>query len=174
MTRDDDSACRGTCEDGARTNGSWPGPAKDVYRDPDTPHAAVRWARAIVALTKARDDPRTLGVWAHQVGVSTSQLRSYCALAGLNTKRSLDFARLLRAFSRRRYSGWSLENLLDYSDPRTIRRLLMRAGLADQYRSNTPDVLTPERFVTTQQLISDPTALNEVLRCIDTRSTPPG
>lgn len=94
-----------------------------------------------------------MDAWAQRAGISASQLRTYSGLVGVSAKDSLDFARLLRAVLHNQDRNWSLPEVLDCSDPRTIARLLSRAGFVDLPRGNA------ESFVMNQTLIR-----NEVLR----------
>jgi hypothetical protein len=121
------------------------------------PHAAQRLARCLVAAVTASRDPRTFLMWARDVGVGSTQLRGYCRLVKVAPKQGLDFARLLRVAVQRSPSGYSIEDLLDIADARTLRSLLMRAGL-----SHARFPTTGAAFINQQVLIQDGVLLAEL------------
>lgn len=121
------------------------------------PHAAQRLAACIAAAVRANRDPRTFLLWARDAGVSSTQLRGYCRLAELAPKQCLDFARLLRVSMQRSPSGYSIEDLLDVADERTLRSLLVRAGLS--YPGFPMDGAA---FINTQVLIRNEVLLTQL------------
>lgn len=128
-----------------------------VQEPADSPHAAQRLARCMVAVVGSSRDPRTFSMWAREAGVSPTQLRGYCRLVALGPKHCLDFSRLLRVAMHRSSSGYSLENLLDISDTRTIRSLMRRAGVTlAQFPTDG------NTYVQKQALIKDPVLLAQV------------
>jgi hypothetical protein len=118
-------------------------------------HIAERWARTIWAAVQAESDPRTLDDWAHASATSVSTLRSWSYLAGVPPGRSLRLARLLRAVARASAENEEPESLLDVSDPRTLRRLLVSAGLAQrEMPSDVPVFLSAQTLVTAPLLLA--------------------
>lgn len=125
-------------------------------------HAAKRWAMAVVHAVDSPFDPRTLRLWGRHIGSSSGTIRNWCRTANLSSKRSIDFARMLRAVVRARQRNASLENLLDVVDKRTIAKLL-RLG-----RERHPDAAdmrlptTAGEYLALQQWIRNASALAEV------------
>lgn len=128
----------------------------------DTTHcrfyAAERWANAVYAVSKSRDDPRTVTHWGRLVGASRSTLSTWCRAVGLSPRHSLELARLIRALLATHGQVALLQQVLDISEPRTLNRLLQRAGLP----ADRTNVVVAE-FVATQRLVSHPIAINELL-----------
>lgn len=93
------------------------------------PHAADRWAHAVMALVPSPDDPRNLESWGRFIGVSRGALRMWCKVADMRPKESLDFARLLRAVVLAQGRTWDPANFLDIVDSRSMARLLERGNL---------------------------------------------
>ena len=84
----------------------------------------------MVAAISAPEDPVTLDKWARLPCVSVSTLRARCYAAGVLPKRSLDLARLLRAFTHAPAERCIPTDLLDAKDVRTAQALLVRAGVS--------------------------------------------
>jgi CheY-like chemotaxis protein len=127
-------------------------------------HAAARWAEAVIRVIDAPRDPRTLAIWARIIGASTASLRSWCRLAGLSPKRSLNAARMLRAIN---YSASlkRLEDVFNVTDRRTLRSLLT---LGDPgRRRSVPE--TFDEFFVNQRWINSPSALQELKRLLQSR-----
>ena len=61
------------------------------------PHSLRRWANIVTQVVPLNADPRTLREWSRAVAVSVGALRNWCRTAGLSARRSLMFARILRA-----------------------------------------------------------------------------
>jgi DNA-binding response OmpR family regulator len=127
------------------------------------PHALDRWARAIVCVVRSPKDPRTVRGWADACNVSAGALRNWCSTARLRPKRSLDFARLLRAVVRSAGSRQSAENLLDAVDRRTLSKLLCRGGIHQQVCDSSLD-----KFLDGQTLIQNLQAVEVVKRLMST------
>jgi len=125
-------------------------------------HAAARWARAVAPTVDSPRDPRTILDWSRIVFSSPSALRNWCCMAGLSPRRSLVFARLLRAVSLGRRGRHKPENLLDVVDRRTLVGLLKLAGLNP--RQDLPDSV--DAFLEQQTLVRDPDALLEMRRAL--------
>lgn len=128
------------------------------------PHAAARLARAVASVLDAPKDPRTITNWSQLIATSPGALCTWCRTAGLSPRRSLVFARLLRAVSLGSTGHHKPENLLDVVDRRTIGRLLTFAGLpATTFPSSVDD------FLRRQTLIRDAETMSEILRVVGRR-----
>lgn len=130
--------------------------------NPYRPHAVVRWANALAPVLGSPTDPRTIADWARIVFSSPGALRNWCYAASMSPRRSLIFARLLRAISASRRAHRRPEQLLDVVDARTIRAMLASAGF--KAPSQVPSEI--DEFIDRQRLIVDPTALAEVRTAI--------
>lgn len=112
-----------------------------------------RWALLVAGAVSAPKDPRTLGLWARHVGVGATTIRARCRVAGVAVLSSRDLGRLLRVVARSNLPnrGWDPAAELESCDPRTLRRLLVAAGLADWPTRAAPpsieDLLTRQSFV---------------------------
>lgn len=129
-------------------------------------HAAARWAGAVVAVIEAPCDPKTLAGWGRAVHASAGTLKNWCRTAGLSGKRSLDFARMLRAVVHGESEGWRPQDSLNAADTRTLRRLLSLG------RSTRNPLTLPEHvddFLGAQGFIEDPRALFELRRALQAR-----
>jgi DNA-binding NarL/FixJ family response regulator len=100
-----------------------PGPSDDVVL-----HALARWADVVVRLTDSQHDPRTLAEWGRAIAVSTGALRNWCRTAGISARRSLAFARVLRAVVTQSRTTAAPGDLLNVVDRRTLEKLLRAAG----------------------------------------------
>lgn len=131
-----------------------PLPAGTSLPSTSTPqrYAVDRWVRAVASASCALNDPRTLNAWARSIAVSTSTLRSWCYMVRLSPRRSLQFARLLRAVRLGLERGWNPEDLLDVVDRRTLSSMCRH--LHDQ---STPGgrYSTVTQFIDAQDLIHD-------------------
>jgi ActR/RegA family two-component response regulator len=128
-------------------------------------HAAARWARHVVAIIEAPADPRTIAAWSRIVYTSPTVLRNCCRMAGLSPRRSLIFARFLRAVHLGRQQKYRPQNLLDVVDQRTLVGLLKLAGV----RSPDEFPTSVEHFVERQTIVQDPVMLHEFRRAIAKR-----
>ena len=121
-------------------------------------HAGSRWARAVAPIAFAKRDPRTTEGWSREVYASPGTLRNWCRTAGVTTRRSLAFGRLLRAVHLCRDHAQKPENVLDIVDLRTLAKLLRSAGL-------TPGAELPRtigEFLDKQKLITDQLLVREI------------
>lgn len=112
-------------------------------------HATERWVFAILAVAKAPRDVRNLNEWSTRCGCSLSILKNICSTVGLKSRPSLDFARLLRVVIDKTGTTPEWHEELEVLDPRTLRRLLARAGLT--VTSSVPSV---REFLRSQQLVT--------------------
>lgn len=129
-------------------------------------HAAARWARVLLPVLDSPKDPRTISGWSRLAFVSPGALRNWCRMAGISPRRSLVFARLLRAVFLGHGGRHKPENLLDVVDRRTLVGLLRLAGLNPQHEF-PQDV---DVFLHRQTLIRDPDALFEIRRALAARA----
>jgi hypothetical protein len=116
-----------------------------------------RWAKAVVAVQSHRNDFPTLRAWGRAIGASEHTIRTWCQAARLSPKKSLQFARLLRAVARA--DAYCMEPWLwlDVVDPRTLSRLLSDGGL-----SSAPKTTYLEQFLASQKLIAHEHAILSV------------
>ena len=85
----------------------------------------------------------------------------------MEARRSLIFARLLRAVVIRQLNGYQLEELLDVSDVRTLSGLMKLAGLSHGAHPELPKSV--DEFLEKQQLITNNTALRVLRGLLATR-----
>ena len=86
--------------------------------------AADVWALMVQVVTDAQFDIPTLAIWASLLALSAATLRQRCYAAGVAPRRSLLFARLLRAVKNVQGRRWDPAEWFNFSDPRTLRSLL--------------------------------------------------
>jgi CheY-like chemotaxis protein len=120
--------------------------------DPMLP-AAMRWARALMPILSARDDPKTVADWSKVAYSSAGAIRNWCRTANVPARRSLVVGRLLRAILLTREGFWKPEDLLDVVDRRTLQRMLTFAGVS----SGLP--VDVDEFLDRQAVIRDPILL---------------
>jgi hypothetical protein len=130
-------------------------------------YASRRWANAVAAAVLAPDDVRTVGGWARCAGTSRATLDTSCRSAGTTPKRSLDLARLLRAWLLTEGRLDQLDEMLDIADPRTVRRLLDRAGIQAPAECGHPDPSSLDDFLTCQHLVRNKAALGVLAALLD-------
>jgi len=128
-------------------------------------HSVARWTALVVALLDSPTDPRTLNEWGRIVAVSTGGLRNWCYTAGLSARRSLLFARLLRAVWIGVRCQRRPEDLLDIVDRRTVTKVLR---LASGGKERLPE--TVEEFLQCQQILPDRRATDCVRSALRRRS----
>jgi hypothetical protein len=133
-------------------------------RVPVEPHAAARWARAVLPIIDSPTDPRTIELWGKIIHASVGAIRNWCFAAGIGPRRSLVFGRLLRAVALSERGQHKPENLLDVVDRRTIASLLRFAGLtARQFPRDVAE------FLDVQILVRDRDALLQVKDALEQR-----
>jgi hypothetical protein len=131
----------------------------------DVHHAVEHWADLVLAAVGAPEDPATLERWARLRFLSVSTLRARCCAAGVSPKKSLDFARLLRAVSHARAERCTPMDLLDTKDVRTARSLLRRAGISRP--GDDGGWPTATTFLDRQALVTSPWALAVLRRRLE-------
>lgn len=112
-----------------------------------------RLAAAMLAVARHVDDVPTVREWCTLIGRSESSLYALCEISGVPAKAALDLARLLRA-NRCSKSGDRLEGLTS-ADPRTVERLLRRAGLTEALVDglSLTDLLARQQLVVNDSLL---------------------
>jgi hypothetical protein len=129
-------------------------------------HSVTRWASAVLGAIPSHADPRTLAHWGRSTGASPAAIRTWCRAARVSSRRSLLFARVLRAVVRHRGSESPASDLLDVVDHRTLRKLLVGSGA-----SGTTLPPTAEEFLSSQTFITDRRLLDEVRSRLNARLT---
>lgn len=96
-------------------------------------NAYARWAALVAGMVSAPNDLPTLTLWARHVGASPSTIRARCKAADVAVLPSRDIGRLLRVVTQSTLEqrGWDPSAKLESRDPRTLQRMLARAGLTE-------------------------------------------
>jgi DNA-binding NarL/FixJ family response regulator len=136
-----------------------PGSLNDVVL-----HGVTRWADVVVRGIDSRHDPRTLAEWGRAIAVSTGALRNWCRTAGISARRSLAFARVLRAVVTQSRTAAAPEDLLNIVDRRTLEKLLRAAGGVGM--SLPKDV---SEFLVRQEFVKNSSALLMVSAALEAR-----
>jgi hypothetical protein len=135
---------------------------RDVTQALDGQERYVRWARRVTAVIEAPRDPTTLAAWARHVAAGARTLQRCCRVVHIPAKRSLDFARMLRAVCLSQRAGIPVLELLSACDERTCHRLIRTGGLDTEW-----DHCTLEQFFLRQRFLQDLRALAAVRRELD-------
>jgi ActR/RegA family two-component response regulator len=135
-------------------------------------HAAARWAHAVLLVIDCPNDPKTLVGWSRCIGASVGTIRNWCRTAGVSSKGSLNFARLLRAVILHQTQGKRPEDLLDVVDKRTLHSLLQLGRQTHDRASELPGSI--DDFLQFQAWIRDVDALNELQRLLRSRGLQSG
>jgi hypothetical protein len=93
-------------------------------------------------VVSADTDVPTVADWARLTRLSERTLRIRCGAVGARAKDSLELGRLLRTIMVSDPDEWRPETYLDYADPRTLQRLLVRGGVVAWYRRQRPALTT--------------------------------
>lgn len=128
-------------------------------------HAATRWATIVAPIVTSADDVRTTDAWTRRVGVSLGTLKSWCRAAHLTPRRSLIFARLLRAVLLRQTHGLRLEETLNVVDRRTFAKLLAFCGGPHGETGGLP--ADPATFLVYQTAVTNIEAVRELRRALE-------
>lgn len=123
-------------------------------------HSAKRWGALVGLAISCSHDLTTVGAWAREAGMCETQLRLRCRLAGLSAKKSLDFARVVRAVAWQQIRGGTLQDYLNVGDTRTLRRLVTKAGLKSAER------VAVLEYVNAQRVIKDVPLLEELNKIV--------
>src|ERR1700727_761296 len=135
------------------------------YEVPQIAHPssiADRWANYVLGACRSEIDPRTLGIWSHQVAISYSSLCESCRLIGVRPIRARDFTRILRIMTKT-FEPFQLASLLDISDRRTLDTMLQNAGFTREMRLGNITVL---QFLENQQFIDQQNAGLAVIKSL--------
>lgn len=100
-------------------------------------HGAAAWATLVQRALLCPFDPKTLRVWAATAACSTTLVKERCRLVGVSAKRTLDFARLLRALRLSEIENVPMAEFLDIADPRTTRRLFRSFAVSPSSRPSS-------------------------------------
>lgn len=122
------------------------------------------WVDLVVRIVRADEDVPTLGAWAKLVGKSVGSLRLHCYAIHVSPRRTLLFARLLRAVARARSQRWDLGEWLHAADLRTLERAARLGGIPEA------SVVAPpvSHFLLSQRLLpADSRALSAVRAALD-------
>lgn len=128
-------------------------------------HAATRWATIVAPIITSPEDVRTTDAWTGRVGVSLGTLKSWCRTAHVTPRRSLIFARLLRAVLLRQTRGLPLEESLNVVDRRTFAKLLAFCGAPFRDTGELP--ADPATFLVHQTAVTNIEALRELRRALE-------
>ena len=112
---------------------------------------AERWASYVLGACKSERDPRTLAIWARQVGVSYTTLCESCRLIDVQPRQARDFTRVLRIILMPAFDFRQLASFLDISDKRTLDSILQTAGFGQLV--TVPHHMSVEYFLENQQFI---------------------
>jgi ActR/RegA family two-component response regulator len=130
---------------------------------------ADRWASYVVRAIDAPGDLRTINDWARFVGVSYTGLCETCRLVSVRPHDARDFTRMLRAVLKASVATCDPQILLDVSDARTLRTLLMRSGFA----GGATRSMSPAEFLQRQRFLdARPDLLGVIARRLDSRTQP--
>lgn len=122
------------------------------------------WVDLVVRVVRADVDVPTLGAWATLVGKSVGSLRLHSYAIHVSPRRTLLFARLLRAVAHARGQRWDLGEWLHAADLRTLQRAARLGGIPET------GVLAPSvsHFFLSQQLLPvESRALSAVRGAVD-------
>jgi DNA-binding response OmpR family regulator len=112
------------------------------------PHALTRWADAIVRLIDSCQDRTTLRSFGRAVGLAPGTFRNWCRTAQLSPRRSLLFARGLRAVRRQQVAPLPSQYLLNIVDSRTLRKFLLASGGTEEgLPSTVGEYLQRQQFI---------------------------
>jgi two-component system, response regulator RegA len=100
-------------------------------RQSDLPRTtAGRFVGLVLGASESQHDLKTLGLWAEHSGVSESSLCELCRILDIDPHGARDFARIMRVLLTTGRNGRTFGSCLDICDRRTLRSLLVRAGLS--------------------------------------------
>ena len=124
------------------------------------PERAARVVRVLTGLLSAPIDVHSVHELCRvaPVGVAPATFRRWCQQEAIQARHALDFARLLRALMLARRQRTSMSEWIDV-DPRTLRRLLDRAGIARLFQRQVPEF---SEFLEGQHLVRNSIVLRLV------------
>jgi hypothetical protein len=156
---------------------SVPSPRGAIVRDHSArlaPHCPAQsaldiWVDLVMTVVRADGDIPTLGTWAALAGKSVGSLRLHCYAIHLPPRRTLLFARLLRAVSRACGERWDLGEWLHAADLRTLAEFARLGGIPEAAACTPPISL----YLAQQRLLpADSRAVRAVRIAIG--AAPPG
>jgi hypothetical protein len=103
----------------------------------------------VLVVVRSAIDVPTLGAWAALAGKSVGSLRLHCYAVHLSPRRTLLFARLLRAVWRANGERWDLGDWLLAADPRTLLKAARLGGIPEA----APHAPRVADFLATQTLL---------------------
>jgi hypothetical protein len=139
------------------TNGNHAGATSGDAGDTAT-HAAERWAAVVIPVIDSPRDPKTLRAWGRWVAASPGAIRNWCRTANVSAKRSLNFARMLRAVEGHRRDRCPLEELLDVVDRRTLVKMcrlgVPKSGSTAQLPASVEEYLRSQQWILSDTLLA--------------------
>ena len=106
-----------------------------------------QWAQWTLKACRSDGDFPTVGALAVVPGVSASSYRDGCRLLKIWPHDARDFTRTLRLVTKSRGRPIAPDTLLKVSDPRTLERLLDRAGITEGASVSVEEFLRRQRLV---------------------------
>jgi len=135
-----------------------------ISQIPQPASSAERWANYVLLACKSERDPRTLGIWAHQIAVSYTTLCESCRLIGIQPRQARDFTRILRLLMQPFFEPRELASFLDISDRRTLDSILRNAGFMPH--AIVSRQMSVAYFLDNQRFIADKNAGLTIIRNI--------
>jgi hypothetical protein len=118
------------------------------------------WVDLVIQVVQAEADIPTFALWASLAGKSVGSLRLHCYAIHASPRRTLLFARLLRAVSRGSGPHWDLGEWLHAADPRTLVKAARLGGIPEA----APLAPSVPSFLRSQQLLPPDSRPVEILR----------
>jgi ActR/RegA family two-component response regulator len=138
-------------------------PGGATKRPPGPEPLVDQLARAMVAVVIHPEDVPTVLAWCALIGRSKSSVSALCELIGVAPKAALDLARVLRAM--RTSATSDVRETFLVADPRTVTRLLERAGSLA-----IASAQGPVNFLDRQQFIGDRRVIDRLAHYLGTTS----
>jgi hypothetical protein len=122
-------------------------------------YASRRWARAVMTIVIQERDVTSIAAWTRVAGASRSTLGTWCRAVKARTRPSLELGRILRAVLLTDGRLDEIQEVLDIVEPRTISRLLRRAGLDGAPCQANAELCA---VLSQQRLVCSPIAIHEL------------
>jgi len=123
------------------------------------------WVDLVMTVVRSDTDIPTLRTWAGLTGKSVGSLRLHCYAIHLPPRRTLVFARLLRAVSQSSGQRWDLGEWLRAADPRTLTDIARLGGIPE----SAPCTPSVSLYLARQCLLpADSRAMHAIRIAIDT------
>lgn len=123
-------------------------------------YATERFVEIVIRGVSSPEDPKTIELLSRRVGMTRSPFAILCKTLGIAPQDARDFTRLLRAFVLTRGTIEHPHDVFSISEPKTVKMLFQRAGLA------YPVTLSPVEFLDRQGLVRDPRILAELRKFV--------